>query len=89
VQSRGLTINIYAAHTGLCPIYTAFQKEQLEISICVAVFLFGNGYQHNVVLVGPFGIGPNYQEQLQIVKNTTERALVPHDWMQVVLFLGE
>jgi len=61
----------------------------LGISVCIVVFWFANGYQYNAVLVGPFRNGPNYQEQLQMVKNATERALLPHDWMQVVLFLGE
>jgi len=81
--------NIYAAHSGLHPIYAALQQERLGISVCVAVFWFGDAYQYNAVLVGPLGNGPNYEEQLQMVKNATERASVPHDWTQVVLFLGD
>jgi len=60
----------------------------LGISVCIAVFWFGNAYQYNALLVGPFENGPNCQEQLQMVKNATERASVQHDWMQVVLFLA-
>jgi len=80
--------NIYAAHSGLHPIHTVLQEEQLGNSVCIAIFCFGNAYQYNAVLVGPFGNGPNYKEKVQMVKSATERASMPHR-MQVVLFLGD
>jgi len=61
----------------------------LGSTVGIAVFLFGEGYPYNAILVGPFGGDENYQEQLQMVKNVTERAGVPNAWMQVVLVGGD
>jgi len=90
VQQRG---NINTAHAGLCPFYNAFMNANInrdaEHTIYLAVFWFGPSHEYNTVLVGPFGHGPNQQEQIMIVKNTMEHVQVPHKWTQVVLFGGE
>jgi len=78
--------NINAMHPGLHPIYYALQEEPLGSTICIAVFWFGEGYTYNAVLVGPFGDEETLEEQVEMVKNVTEWAGVPHDWTQVVLF---
>jgi len=81
--------NINVAHPGLCPIYYALQEEPLGSTVCIAVFWFGDSYPYNGILVGPFGNDANYEDQIQMVKNAQQRANVPHDWMQVMLFGGK
>jgi len=85
--------NINAAHAGLRPFYNAFLTADVnrdaDHTVYLAVFWFGPLHEYNAVLVGPFGKGPDQEEQMRVVKNTMDSVQVPHEWTQIVLFGGE
>jgi len=81
--------NIDAAHPGLHPIYFALQDEHFGPTVCVAVFWFGEGYPYSAMLCGPFGNHMDgFKEKITMIKHASERATVPHEWTQVILFGG-
>jgi len=70
------------------PILAYIQSTMPYWRNILAVLFVSLYFGLRVVLCGPFGNTNGYKEQLNMVKNASERAAVPHGWMQLILFGG-
>jgi len=71
------------------PSTVLYRRNILGVLFVLLYFGLGRGgYTYSAVLCRPFGNTDGYHEQINTVKNASDRAAVPHEWTQVILFCG-